>query len=90
MATDELRVAAGLWDLFDANNDDNGGNPDRGVSGHSDTNSGNQLVTVEQILLTLWVSKQNTINEFHDALLPRLNAVQQAPFDEIMMYNYYP
>jgi hypothetical protein len=90
MATDELRVTAGLWDLYDAANDNNGGDPNLGANGHADTNSGAQLVTLAQILQTLWVGKQNTINEFHDALRPRLNAVQRAPFDEIMTYNYYP
>jgi hypothetical protein len=35
---DEGRVAAAIWDLYDEDNDDNGGNPDRGLSPYSDNN----------------------------------------------------
>lgn len=89
MSTDEGRVAAGLWDLYDTANDNNGGSADRGVAGHSDANQGAQLVTLAQILQTLWVSKQNDTTAYWSALRPRLNANQTATSDDIMTYNYY-
>jgi len=53
MSTDEGRVAAAFWDLYDAANDANGGNPDRGMNAFSDTNQGTALVTFGQLLRPL-------------------------------------
>lgn len=89
MTIDEGRVAAGLWDLYDTPQDNNGGNDNRGLAGHSDANIGNQMVTLAQILQSLWVSKQYDVKQYWNVLRPRLNVIQTNPSDDIMLYNYY-
>jgi hypothetical protein len=90
MRIDEGRVAAGLWDLYDSTNDNNGGDPNYGQSGYSDSNSGAQLVPFNTLVNTLWVSNQPGVSQYWTNLKAALNATQLAPSVQIMNYNYFP
>jgi Transthyretin-like family len=90
MSIDEGRVAAGLWDLYDSANDSNGGDPDLGANNYSDANSGAQLVPFNTLVDTLWVSQQQTVQQYWTNLKARLNQTQLAPSVQIMNYNYFP
>ncbi|HYO77699.1 MAG TPA: hypothetical protein VE010_14665 [Thermoanaerobaculia bacterium] len=90
IANDEGRIAAALWDLWDAANDSNGGDVNFGATGFSDSNQGAQLVGADALLTPLWTSIQNDVTAYWGVLKPRLNATQTAPSVNIMSYNYYP
>jgi len=90
MSSDEFRVAAGLWDLWDSANDDNGGTTDRGRNGLSDSNQGTQLVSIDQTVQTLWIRNQSNVGDYWSDLQTRLQAPQTAPSTTIMNYNWYP
>jgi hypothetical protein len=85
--TDEGRVAAALWDLYDAPDDNNGGSADRGRNGFSDANSANR-VGIRTMLDTLLVRRQTTATEYWTDLKARLTAAQSPGATQIISYNY--
>lgn len=89
ISIDEGRVAAALWDLYDSANDSNGGNEDLGRNGYSDSNSGAQVVPFATLVGTLWVSHQQTVQDYWTNLKTQLNSTQLAPSVQIMNYNYF-
>ena len=85
---DEGRSAAWLWDLYDIPTDNNAGVLDRGRSGFSDSNSGQQIVGTSVIINTLWKRKQNDTKTYWTDLQTNLTNTQKAPSTEISKYNY--
>jgi hypothetical protein len=85
---DEGRVAAALWDLYDASNDSSS-DPDLGVAGFGDYNRAETLVSIQTLLAPLWSGPQADVTAYWPSLKATLTPAQTATSNSIMAYNYY-
>ncbi len=87
--TSEGWVVAALLDMMDSNDDDNGGNLNRGRNGARDHNTGNE-VALATILRDTMVgsSHHNDVLEFWSSLSGELDATHRNLAQEIMNYEW--
>ena len=83
-------VAAALLDLFDSNNDNNGGNEDFGRNGASDSNTGNTVALATMLRDTMVGTQHNSVVPFWSDLAGNLTSAQRAPAQTIMNYDWLP
>ncbi len=91
LETDEGRIAAVLWDLYDDANDDNGGDPGGGAYFHKDSNKGKTLSAYQVLVQPIkWGINTTTITNYWNALLSlNVPSNSQVPFlGDIFLYNY--
>ncbi len=86
--TSEGWVAAALLDMMDANDDDNGGNQDRGRDKVKDHNTGNQVALATMLRDTMVGSHHDNVLDFWYSLVGELNSTQGPLGQEIMYYNW--
>ncbi|MGM0611506.1 MAG: hypothetical protein ACQES5_10535 [Thermodesulfobacteriota bacterium] len=84
----EGRVAAAINDMIDNQNDDNGGNPDRGRDEADDDNTPNRVSLETMLNDTLWGSWHDNFEEFWTSLSGELSGATLGDANEIMYYNY--
>jgi len=84
----EGRVAAAINDMIDSQDDDNGGNLDRGRNDADDDNSPNRVSLSSMLNDTLWGSWHDDFEEFWASLSGELSGATLGDANEIMYYNY--
>ncbi|MDY6904323.1 MAG: hypothetical protein SWH61_06530 [Thermodesulfobacteriota bacterium] len=84
----EGRVAAAINDMIDNQNDDNGGNLDRGRDEADDDNTPNRVSLETMLNDTLWGSWHDDFEEFWASLSGELSGATLGDANEIMYYNY--
>jgi hypothetical protein len=86
--TSEGWVAAALLDMMDSNDDNNGGNQDRGRDKNSDHNTGNTVALSTMLRDTMVGSHHNNVLEFWYSLAGELSGSTLSLAHEIMYYDW--
>lgn len=83
-------VAASLLDMFDRNNDTNGGNEDFGRNGASDSNQTNTVALATMLRDTMVGTQHSDVSSFWSDLAGNLSSAQRPPAQTVMNYDWMP